>query len=282
MKKILYYFELIRWQNIILTIFSIFVYLLLANKLSHNLDLTLLIVVICLSLASGNIINDYYDLAIDKINKPNRPIPSGRITAKSALYLYFCLSLIIFLFLFNYNTTVFLLVSFNNILLFFYSKKFKAIALIGNVIVSYLSASIFILLALYFYEMDISLFFITSTFFIHLLRELVKDMEDIEGDRRYMLSTFPLKYGIKASLILFHILSAVFLLLLSYLILIYKIQYLQQILFLILIFIPLVLMNFWSRTYLLKADVFKKISFYLKVEMLLGLLLIYVSFYDFR
>ena len=258
MKKIFHILVLIRWQNIVLTVFSCFVYLTLINNLSFDKSTSLLIVIICCSLASGNIINDIYDLDIDKINKPNRPIASGIISKRMAIFLYFILILLTVFFSFSFSLQIICIILINNLLLLLYSKSLKSLALIGNIVVSYLSASIFLVLALYINEYKVSLFFIVTSFFISLIRELIKDIEDVDGDKKYHLKTFPILFGVEKSLILFHILTSIFIITLVYLLYYFKLNHYIQFFFVALIFIPLVKMNFLSRDYANNNLVFGK------------------------
>ena len=93
---------------------------------------------------AGNVVNDYYDREIDAVNRPKRPIPSGRISPKSALNY----SLILFaagcLLAALVNQLCLLVAAFNSAILFFYARNLKTTPLAGNLCVAYLTGSTFL------------------------------------------------------------------------------------------------------------------------------------------
>ncbi len=144
----------------------------------------------------GNAINDMVDKDIDRINRPERPIPSGRLSGKEVviLSLFLCILGIALAGLASFQLLKMAILV--TILLFLYSFSLKRRGLRGNIAIAFLGGLPFI-------YGGISVKYITPTiipfifaFFLHLSRELVKDIEDMEGDRRYA-RTFPLVYGIK-------------------------------------------------------------------------------------
>lgn len=105
---------------------------------------TLLMAVVILVTAAGNVINDYFDAEIDAVNRPKRPIPSGAIGKKPALVyagILFFLGLLV-----SWFTTplCFGIALFNALLLVAYAYRLKSTPFFGNVAVSYLAASIFL------------------------------------------------------------------------------------------------------------------------------------------
>lgn len=147
----------------------------------------------------GNTINDMVDKDIDRVNRPERPIPSGRLSGKEVV--------ILSLFLYMLGIAIAGLASFRllemailvTIFLFLYSFSLKRRGLRGNIAVAFLGGLPFI-------YGGISAKYITPTiipfifaFLLHLSRELIKDIEDMEGDRKYA-RTFPLVYGIKKTI----------------------------------------------------------------------------------
>jgi geranylgeranylglycerol-phosphate geranylgeranyltransferase len=227
-------------------------------------------------MSAGNIINDIYDLNGDKINHPFRPLPSGVISLKAALVYYFILlamSLLLSLFISNLNFAVNLFAVF---LLYLYSYKLKHIALSGNLTVSLLTGLAFIyggITVNYIYNSIIPALF---AFLINLIREIVKDMEDAEGDMREGIISFPSKYGAKTAKNTIITLSMLLILftLFPYINGNYGNYYMAVILFLV---IPVLIYFLIS---LLKDDSRKnmnKLSFILKLDMVFGLIALYIG-----
>lgn len=159
------------------------------------------VLVIC---GGGNVLNDYFDSEIDKVNKPERPIPSGQVGTKSALVWAF----ILFgagIFAACYSNIWCLWIALVNVfILIIYAAKFKGIPLLGNLSVAYLSGSIFLfggfLVGPGSFLVMLPLFAIT--FFGTLARELLKDAEDIEGDKVGGARTLPMKIGVSKTAVL--------------------------------------------------------------------------------
>ena len=158
----------------------------------------LLFAVVTLITAAGNVINDYYDVEIDRVNRPDRPIPSGQVTLPAARAYAITLFLAGVLVCFLTNVLCIAIAVVNSLLLVAYAARLKRTPLLGNIAVSYLAASMFLfggalggLPGLF-----LVLPFAAMTFFAMLARELVKDAEDIEGDRASGAVTLPIRQGI--------------------------------------------------------------------------------------
>jgi geranylgeranylglycerol-phosphate geranylgeranyltransferase len=149
--------------------------------------------------AAGNVINDFFDSEIDTINRPDRPIPSGAVSREAARGFAVTLFLAGILVSFFTNSLCFGIAIFNSILLIAYAAKLKSTPLIGNIVVAYLSASIFLFGgALNGLDGLVRIIPIAAiTFFAILSRELLKDAEDVEGDRAGGADTVPFRIGIK-------------------------------------------------------------------------------------
>ena len=154
-----------------------------------------------LATGAGNMLNDYYDIEIDKVNKPNRPLPSGRIGLKEAFYLtVFCflLALLISLFI---STSAAIIGFINIFILIWYAKSLKRTILVGNLSIAYLTGSTFLFGASFFgiEGIIVMLPLALLAFLATAAREIVKDIEDIEGDSKDGAVTFPIKYGERPS-----------------------------------------------------------------------------------
>jgi|ERR1035437_4136018 geranylgeranylglycerol-phosphate geranylgeranyltransferase len=277
MKKISAYINIVRPPNFLITFFTVIVAAAVSYKGEYSsVKVLLAAITASLTMSAGNIINDVYDLTGDKINHPGRPLPSGIISVKAAVIYYFILSavsLVLSLFITNLNFAVNLLAI---LLLYLYSFKLKRVALGGNLVISILTGLTFIyggIAVNSFYNSIIPALF---AFLINLIREIVKDMEDTEGDIREGIISFPSKYGIKAAkqtIIALTILLIIFTFF-PYINGNYGNYYIAIILILV---IPVLIYFLIS---LLKNDSQKnlnKLSFILKLDMVFGLIALYIG-----
>ena len=230
--------------------------------------------------ASGNIINDIYDIEIDKINRPERPIPRGSISLKQAKKLY-VLYLGIGIILSYLNTLIFsltwiilVLVPFFGFIGWVYAKWGKKSGFLGNIIVG-VSFSIGLVYGAYLNSEIIPpyiLYFFITAFSLLVAREIIKGCEDIEGDKNQGVKTLAIKIGIKASRnisVLFALLAVVFFILPVFT------NILNIFLFIIFMVIGLIEVGYVI-VLMLTSDLgkedLKKISLLLKIGMLLGLI----------
>lgn len=245
LKTIYHFFRLIRTANLLvigltMTVVHIFIYrysqvfiqVKLHDKEGINLFLDqldnfiLLIISTLLIAAAGNIINDYFDVKADRVNKPNRLIIGKYIKRRWAMVLHWSfnsLGMVLALYVGYVLQNIWVpLIAFSTInLLWFYSAYYKRRPFIGNLIVAVLIGIIPIYVMLFnwpiigfsFYRIRIVLFISLIAFFINLIRELVKDIQDVRGDLRLGANTFPIKYGIKKTKYLIILISIMFVLL---------------------------------------------------------------------
>ena len=149
--------------------------------------------------AGGNVFNDLRDLEIDRINRPHRPLPSGKVTPGAAGILAGSLFTAGLALTIPAGLLCVVIAVVNSLLLLVYARALKRTALWGNVAVSYLAASIYpfggALAGLPAIERTLPLAGIT--FLAMLSRELLKDAEDVEGDSRAGAKTVPISFGVK-------------------------------------------------------------------------------------
>ncbi len=150
-----------------------------------------------LTASAGNVINDYFDISIDRINRPERILPKGKLTLREALVFYFFLTIIALLLSAFIGIIALLEVFFAASLLFFYSYKMKKIPLIGNFVIAFLTGFAFIYGAIAVNNVRAAIIPAMFAFLINFIREIIKDMEDIEGDRQQGINTYPAVYGFK-------------------------------------------------------------------------------------
>ena len=191
-------------NSVVAGIAAIVAYLIATRMLAAPVLLLFCIVLFCvvfLVTAAGNTINDYFDAEIDAINRPDRPIPSGSVSRNGAWQfaaLLFCAGIIVSFFL---NTLCWTIAVFNALLLIAYAARLKSTPFVGNAAVSYLSASIFLFGgALAGWNGFVHMLPIAAiTFLAMLARELLKDAEDVVGDKSGGAVTLPIRIGIPAT-----------------------------------------------------------------------------------
>ncbi|MBA4198404.1 MAG: ubiquinone biosynthesis protein UbiA [Chitinophaga sp.] len=230
MKLTAAFLKIIRWPNLVfIALTQVMFFYCIAVPALHaaglkpilsNGMLALLTFSSLLGAAGGNIINDYFDLNIDKINKPEKVIVEKYISRRWIIFWHLLLSVasIIIGIYISYKTRI-LWIAFANlscvVLLFLYSVSLKKKFLVGNILVSALSAWLIMVVSLIEFSvfihvsstdffalrkiMRLGILYTCFAFVISLVREVVKDMEDMEGDRRYGCTTMPIVWGVNAA-----------------------------------------------------------------------------------
>jgi len=221
-------------------------------------------------------LNDIYDIESDKINKPDRPLPSGKIQIKSAYGLYLLLILVSIVLSFLVSEMALIIVLISILLLFLYSKYLKRISLVGNITVAFLTGLVFIFGGVVVENPAAAIVPALFAFLINLIREIVKDMEDVQGDKNVGVETFPIKFGFQKSKILILIITFFLILYTIYpfIVQLYKIEYFIVIMVIvnpILVYCLKILFENNSGKNL------KKISNLLKLDMIIGLIAIYLG-----
>lgn len=161
---------------------------------------------------AANAINDYFDVTIDRVNRPLRPLPRGAVSPSVAVILWAVLSLAgISLNLFLNSSALWIAVGAVAVL-FAYSAWLKRTVLVGNVVVAGMTGTAFMYGAVVAGAPGKALFPFLFAFLINLGREILKDIEDMAGDQRDGATTLPLKHGIPVALV---IATAVFIVLIA-------------------------------------------------------------------
>ena len=226
--------------------------------------------------AAGNIINDYFDVKIDRINKPERVLPAGKLSPNSALLLYILFSIIALLLSAEINLSAFLIVVFACLMLFLYSYKLKKIILMGNLTVAFFTGLAFIFGGLAVGNWQAGIFPALFAFFVNLIREIVKDAEDVKGDKMAGVITLPQKY--KTEKVIFILITLTVLLIVlttfPFFLKIYNIEY-----FIIVMIVVNVLFVYFIREIKNNFSMqnLKRMSSLLKLNMILGLISIFIG-----
>jgi len=197
----------------------------------NTFDFSLLIISTLLIAGAGNIINDYFDIKADRINKPDKVIIGKYIKQRVAIVSHWGLNFTAF-FIAVYLSWImdsfwYMFIHLFSInILWFYSMKGKRLFLSGNLLIAALTAMVPILVGFYFhqvyhlidvtsltnlseyplleqsgnkYTLILSFILATFAFILNLAREIVKDMEDVEGDKKLPAKTIPIVLGYKNS-----------------------------------------------------------------------------------
>jgi geranylgeranylglycerol-phosphate geranylgeranyltransferase len=159
-------------------------------------------VVVFIVTGAGNSINDYFDHKIDAINKPERPIPSGRISLKKALIYSIFLFVLGIVLAFLINLLLGMIALLSSILMIFYARDLKTKCLIGNLSISFLTGLCFVFGGIAVDQITVSIYLGGFAFLMTMAREIVKDMEDVEGDKLEGANTLPILHGMRISSIL--------------------------------------------------------------------------------
>ncbi|MBR9977015.1 MAG: geranylgeranylglycerol-phosphate geranylgeranyltransferase [Bacteroidetes bacterium] len=152
--------------------------------------------------AAGNTINDIFDIAIDRVNKPGRALASALVSAPSATISAVVAAMMGILLSIPLGTTSLLIAMGTVILLYAYSAWLQHIPLAGNVVVAFLTGLAFFYGAAVFGNPAAGIIPALFAFAFNLAREILKDIEDMHGDSLLNVSTFPIVAGTRAALLL--------------------------------------------------------------------------------
>ncbi len=250
--------------------------------------------------AAGNIINDYFDIRADRVNKPDRLIIGVHIKKRVAIVTHWGINLIAFSIAIYLSYTlqsfwyVFIhLFSIN--FLWFYSVYFKRRFAIGNIVIAALTALVPILVGIYFFQtmqflpettneleqlsrsFNQDLIFVVSialssfAFILNLAREMVKDIEDVEGDKLLKAKTLPITIGSRGTkwIAAFLLLSTIVMAAVGW----WYFDYLD-----VKVMIPLfasgilILVSFILLLYAQEIKAYKRVNLFIKLSMTAGLL----------
>ena len=295
------FLRLIRYKNLLIIIATMLIirYALIGVFMPFQLStvgfVLLVVATVCLS-AAGYIINDYFDVNADMMNKPDKVIIGKTINRRNAMIFHWifnivgcvCGALVSFGIGLPKYSFIFLFIAG---VLWFYSTTFSKEPVLGNVVIALLVASVPIIEILYemlpllslpmdilqqlhirFEELFVwGLGYTLFAFLLTLQREMVKDIEDLEGDRTYGRNTLPIAFGLKAARICTFGVSVVVIAG----IVVSQVCKLSDSFSLIFINVCITLPLLYGLYVFVKADSseeYAKVSFVLKLVMLMGLL----------
>lgn len=172
-----------------------------------NIFLAALVTVLVSS--SANAWNDYLDIEIDKINQPQRPLPSGMVTPRAAVVFAIVMALLAIVVAAFINWPAFAVAIVSNILLFLYSWKLKSTVLLGNITVATISALSVIFGGIAAGNVEPTIWLAVIIFAAILGREILKTLADYEGDMRQKCRTVSTVWGRRPARIIFFTLGLV-------------------------------------------------------------------------
>ncbi len=316
------FLKLIRIENLLIVVFTQYLirYIVIDSLLYYkgqkmalmldNLHFFLLVLSTLFIAAAGYIINDYFDIRTDKINRPGTVVIDKYIKRRHAMVYHILantlgvgIGLYIAIYIGNYKLALIHIISAG--LLWNYSTTFKKQLIIGNVVVSVLTAFVPLIVIIFdmpliveyyrtswpeeaeglsnLYQFIYKYIFIFSgfAFLTSFIREIIKDMEDYEGDKETGCNTIPIYWGIRtAKAIVFGLISNTIILLAIIAYRFYKTP--QDSLPTLYLVIGLILPLLFLAYQLYKAKIaedFRKASFLVKIIMLIGVSFSFIIFY---
>lgn len=187
------YLEILRPFNALMAVVAIFLMALISGH--FTVDVFLAGAVVFIVTGAGNSINDYFDHKIDAINKPERPIPSGRIPLQTAGIYSSALFIVGIILAFAINAFLGTIALLSSLLMIWYAYSLKRMLIVGNLAISFLTGLCFVFGGIVVYQIIVSVYLGFFAFLMTMAREIVKDMEDVKGDQAEGASTLPLVYG---------------------------------------------------------------------------------------
>lgn len=273
LSKVFSFFSVIRGYNILVIVLaqylaSIFILSPEIRALDVILDYQLFILVLAssLTIASGYIINNFYDAQKDLINRPRKVMIDRLVSQKTKLTVYFTINFIVALIASIVSWRAMLFFSTYIFLIWFYSHKLKKYPIIGNITASVLAVLPFFGILLY-YKNFYNVIFAHAMFLylLLLIRELIKDLENIEGDLVSNYKTIPVLFGEKVAKNIIAVLTISTVIPVYYLVDVFNVGYMD-----IYFYISLLILMF----FLLKLGKAKTKPEYLKLHFLLKFIIV--------
>ena len=197
------YLQLLRPGNVILVGFAVFVGAFVAvgrDVVDYQSELGIAILCSMMLVGGGNALNDYNDRETDRKNHPERPLPSGRVSEKNAILYAKGLLLIGLVILITglENALPFAVALVGVVMLLIYESSLKATGLPGNVVVAFLSGAVFFYAGVVVDSSEKTLWMFVLAVLASITREIVKDVQDLEGD--IDRDTLPSRIGVERAL----------------------------------------------------------------------------------
>lgn len=275
LKKILSFFSVIRGYNIWVValaqyLSAIFILAPEERALDILLDWKMFLIVLAssLTIASGYIINNFYDAKKDLINRPKKVMIDRLVSQPTKLKVYFAINFLVVTLVSFISWKAVLFFSSYIFLIWYYSHKLKKILIIGNITAATLAILPFFGILMY-YKNFYSVIFAHALFLFSLIfiRELIKDLENIEGDLANEYKTIPVLFGERITKNIISIITSTTIIPIYFLIDIYDVGYMDIYFYISLMLLSIFLLKLWNSN--LKAD-YLKLHFLLKFIIVSG------------
>ncbi len=274
MNSIKGYILITRPVNLVIAFLSIFIGGFVTGTIDPVWKLLLASLSGMIIAGGANVVNDFFDIEIDRVNKPERPLPSGLILPEKAL------SFSLILFISGICTAIFvstihlIIAIFCSLLLYLYSYSLKRTVLMGNITVAFVSGMAFIYGSLATGNIVNGVIVAVFAFFFHLSREIIKDVEDIEGDRSQGLVTLPIRYGVRAAYLVTTFIIAILIVLtmVPYILNIFSFAYLLIVSIGVDLFLLYVIFSIWRMPDTIRL---RRVAIFMKLDMVVGLAAVY-------
>ena len=212
------FFRIIRPLNLVIMAFAqlMTAYFLVETTpqglpILEDVSLYLLILSTVLIAASGYMINDYYDVKIDYINKPEEVVVGKNIKRRTVMFLHSILNALGIAIGLMLGLKVGFIIFIAAFLLWFYSNSLKRLPFIGNLVVALLTGLAVYIVGLYYQtNLLLVLAYAIFAFFINLIREIIKDIEDRHGDRKHGSKTLPIVLGFRGTKNVIFLIATIF------------------------------------------------------------------------
>lgn len=236
----------------------------------QDYNLYLLILSTVILTASGYMINDYYDVKIDYVNKPHEVVVGKSIKRRIVMILHTSLNFIGIAIGFIIGPRIALINFIAAFLLWLYSNTLKRLPFVGNLTVALLGGLAIWIVGYYYQtsQLIISVYALFA-FFINLIREIIKDIEDRQGDRKHGCKTLPIVIGFRNTKKVIFAIAAVFVL--TILLVSYKIN--NELLYVYFGVLGIFFTIFMYRIYMADRKIhFTRLSMFSKILMLSGVI----------
>ena len=269
--KFLSIFSVVRIYNILIIVLAQYltsIFILSDKKLFDVIfDFNLFLLILCssLSIASGYIINNFYDQKKDIINKPIKSKIDDVVKKSTKLYFYFILNFVVIFFASIISLRAVIFFSVYIFFLWFYSHKLKRLLFLGNLFYSLLTITPFFAILLYYKNIDLIIAaYALFLFFILLLKDITKDLKNLVGDFTENYQTIPVAFGEDFSRIIISLITFINVILIINLFINFSDGYMN-----IYYGISLILLLFFT----IKLYKSKKVSDYLELHNILRLII---------
>lgn len=270
-----YYWLLMRPMNLGIVALTQLIFILHGSEYSwDNIrfpEIVWMVMAVMLTAAAGYVINDIFDIEEDLVNVPELRIVAKHVSIKNSKVFYAALVVLSLICAFMSSYTLGFLCLAIGVMLYYYSSDLKGTTLWGNLLVSFITGAVVFTSSRAVYTIFDGYFaeYAFLAFLISMPREIVKDIEDIEGDKTQEYQTFPIVYGAKKAIYLSLVFMGLVFASVLYLMLRHG-NMMYDIYSSVFVLLPLVILGIYMLSASAKKH-YSRISMFLKILMVTGL-----------